>query len=1014
MISEILLGNNLSRDEHSSVEVLENIVQSFSRQNICDMPPLLLTEEDRQELQRDRENAIKYEEMLARRKQEQHFDLVDKVQNVLRRIEMKKSQKVVSEEVYNSQRSPSDYNNNPSQISPETCVENMASFTSPKHVQRTATNFEEPLHCENSRQPSGKRDKNNRHSLPANFETIYPSAGNDKNFDGVTIGRHHAHCKMPRPLSAYSDSRMVYGNQVAWNGSLDGGHSNGGRVPVTDYRMYPPYQRPLSVMSDNHLLYGGNNGKPASGKETLHHHQSSDPRPLSVMSDNHLRGSNGFSGQCMEIHQPLQNGRLRTDHHHSFTNTSVTTDKHIGQGEVPQKAGNFALRNGNSNAFIHSSVVDNSPVSKSENSLSKQRELLALQQKELEDHYATLQGQLLADFQTKQQELIEVYNQSLESSPHSGHVMMQSILEGSRESDSEETIVSSSIEKFTVLRTEELPQSPFGISVRKHSNSFENGEGKNSSRTIQNSAELRQHDFNTFAKLTNGSHLENFASPSSIRQYYNSSSDTRLVTNSLDQVLGASVTGSSVPPNSETHDRRADDTSIYFLQSSSSPDTRKSFNSEVSAQEYYEMPQFGKKFGKAEIVGNNVERNAGRKNGVVAQTGRNSVKKFGASVVTSPKRTRLDSFESKAMKNLNNFQSHKFFVLSAHAKGFLTRLLFQTAKIVGLVTTVKDAKNVLAEMNTESSQSITDRSFKERVKTQLHSAQSELCRIFVDSPAYVRVQILEQNRKLLEEKQARHAVKAHSTGVSQARPKLSNVTKKRMSRQESHDKTPKSERALTPSSSKVIRGSAKNRSTPKSLTKDTSNASTAKTTPKNKAKSRVLPVSDTTSSETSEQIHSTNAVTSSTTKAAPSVPVTTTASKKIAEEKKQAITKPVNNTSLVKSSKASIKVTQTTKNRRRTWDVGVLKPIQGRISPTIPSERMRSSNEKRQSSLSTARKVGQKVLSEYQMNGLAVQSTTCEVSGIDMTKTYKVTHKPEQPMKKNGARRSLAANLSHK
>ena len=49
---------------------------------------LQLTEEDRQELRRDRESAMKCEEMLARRKQEQHFDLVDKVKNVLRRIEV--------------------------------------------------------------------------------------------------------------------------------------------------------------------------------------------------------------------------------------------------------------------------------------------------------------------------------------------------------------------------------------------------------------------------------------------------------------------------------------------------------------------------------------------------------------------------------------------------------------------------------------------------------------------------------------------------------------------------------------------------------------------------------------------------------------------------------------------------------------------------------------------------------------------------------------------------------------
>ena len=52
--------------------------------------PWQITAEDREELQRDRENAMKCEQALARQKQEKYFDLVDKVQNVLRRIEVGK------------------------------------------------------------------------------------------------------------------------------------------------------------------------------------------------------------------------------------------------------------------------------------------------------------------------------------------------------------------------------------------------------------------------------------------------------------------------------------------------------------------------------------------------------------------------------------------------------------------------------------------------------------------------------------------------------------------------------------------------------------------------------------------------------------------------------------------------------------------------------------------------------------------------------------------------------------
>ena len=47
-----------------------------------------ITQEDREELRMDREKAMKCEEVLARRKQEKYFQLVDEIQNVLKRIEV--------------------------------------------------------------------------------------------------------------------------------------------------------------------------------------------------------------------------------------------------------------------------------------------------------------------------------------------------------------------------------------------------------------------------------------------------------------------------------------------------------------------------------------------------------------------------------------------------------------------------------------------------------------------------------------------------------------------------------------------------------------------------------------------------------------------------------------------------------------------------------------------------------------------------------------------------------------
>ena len=543
----------------------------------------------------------------------------------------------------------------------------MDSFTSPKNVQRTnVSNFGESLNWENSSQPARRRDNKGRYSLPGNFETTYLSAGNGKNNHGIAFGGHHANSNRQRPVSAYSDRNVVYGHQNDW---WSGNDIGSGREPVTNHHMYSQHQRPLSVMSDNHLLYGASNGYP--GPEMPHHQQSSNQTPLSIMSDNqHLyAGTNGYysgqhpgtngyySGQHPEaLQRPWNQEQLSpyTDYRQSYTNTSENMDKHIGQAEMPQKTTDSSLKTSHSNTFSRPSVNDNSPQSgTSQNSILKQREFLALEQKRLEDHYAALQGQLLADFQKRQQDLIKVYNKSLETQSSTDHTM-QSILERSFEYDSEETLVSNTTDKehFTLNRTEELPQSPFAINVKR--NSFQNGE--NNSRSIQNSAERMKQGSDAFSNpglpnekaRNNARFLQNSASPASLLQ--NSQSDARFMKNSSpaqsyvspDQRFPKS---SSVPQNSVTHDQRFISTSF---RNSALPDARKSFNSEASAQEYYEMPGFGE---NTKIVGNKLDPGS-TKNGGVGKTGRNSMKNFG--VVTSPKRTRLNSFESQVRACLSN------------------------------------------------------------------------------------------------------------------------------------------------------------------------------------------------------------------------------------------------------------------------------------------------------------------------------------------------------------------------
>ena len=135
----------------------------------------------------------------------------------------------------------------------------------------------------------------------------------------------------------------------------------------------------------------------------------------------------------------------------------------------------------------------------------------------------------------------------------------------------------------------------------------------------------------------------------------------------------------------------------------------------------------------------------------------------------------------------------------------------------------------------------------------------------------------------------------------------------------SQEQTPKSEKSGTPNSSKVSLGGAKERSTPKSLTKNTSTVA-AKTTPKDKVKDKIHSNGSKTIDTFVQTANSVKPTSTAKQQAVSGAAVKTTASKTIGEKKLDG-TNIAKNKPSVKSNKAAPKLTQASKNKRKTWDV---------------------------------------------------------------------------------------------
>ncbi|KAJ7378290.1 Myosin [Desmophyllum pertusum] len=107
----------------------------------------------------------------------------------------------------------------------------------------------------------------------------------------------------------------------------------------------------------------------------------------------------------------------------------------------------------------------------------------------------------------------------------------------------------------------------------------------------------------------------------------------------------------------------------------------------------------------------------------------------------------------------------KFAKVSAHAKGFLTRLLMKTDKVQGLMQTIKDTKDVLADISSEDTQSVQEKMFKENVEGHLRVARGGLHDVFFKVPVQERMSYIAHSRAIARAKEAKQRVARSSVEI---------------------------------------------------------------------------------------------------------------------------------------------------------------------------------------------------------------------------------------------------------
>ncbi|XP_071132659.1 serine-rich adhesin for platelets-like isoform X4 [Mytilus edulis] len=130
---------------------------------------------------------------------------------------------------------------------------------------------------------------------------------------------------------------------------------------------------------------------------------------------------------------------------------------------------------------------------------------------------------------------------------------------------------------------------------------------------------------------------------------------------------------------------------------------------------------------------------------------------------------------------------HCFDRVSACVKGYLTRRLLVTEKVQEVVKTISDtkcfARSFQAETPIKKGQvNNQDRDLLDRIIAQLQAALLDVHEIFFDIPVWERMQIIDHDRQVRDERRLRESGATTRSSVSSSQPRISSATLKAMER----------------------------------------------------------------------------------------------------------------------------------------------------------------------------------------------------------------------------------------
>jgi hypothetical protein len=140
----------------------------------------------------------------------------------------------------------------------------------------------------------------------------------------------------------------------------------------------------------------------------------------------------------------------------------------------------------------------------------------------------------------------------------------------------------------------------------------------------------------------------------------------------------------------------------------------------------------------------------------------------------------LESLQTQSGKRKLRDVQDPVWILTAMAKGYLTRRLIKTDKIQNLIKTVKDAENVLKTLDNPTT--VQDFELQQRVISQLQTAKLTIHEIFFLIPTSKRMAYISQSRSIQKIKQ----FKDFNNKSGNKEYRLSSATVKSLERRKRH------------------------------------------------------------------------------------------------------------------------------------------------------------------------------------------------------------------------------------